>query len=274
MPASHHESTGEVYVGATGVVRVRKGFQMIRPGMTGSTRRSSAWIGLEDAGDVHVWSDPADETGDIGGGHTLLDDAERARADRFRFDRDRARFVLRHAFVRRVLGRYLSVEPAAVAIRVSASGKPELRSPCGISFSLSHADDMTVVAVTRGRCVGVDVERLRHIDDAIGVAEGLFAKPEVELLRSVPPASRSQVFLTLWTRKESFVKALGGGLSIPLDGFVVLAQGDTVVGRPRGPLGALPFIFAQLLKPHGYIGSVTVAGTRVAVHHMDPGMVA
>ncbi len=242
MPASHHESPGEAHLGATG--------------------------------DVHVWSDPADETGDIGSGLTLLDDADRARADRFRFERDRARFVLRHAFARRVLGRYLGVEPAAVAIRMSASGKPELRPPCGISFSLSHADDMTVVTVTRGRCVGVDVERLRHIDDAIGIAEGLFAKPEVEMLRSVPLAARSRVFLTLWTRKESFVKALGGGLSIPLDGFAVLAQGDSVVGRPRGPFGALPFTFAQLLKPHGYVGSVTVAGARVAVHHMDSRMLA
>jgi 4'-phosphopantetheinyl transferase len=204
----------------------------------------------------------------------VLDASELARAERFRFERDRVRFVLRRAFARRVLARYLGVDPSAVTIRRTATGRPELDPPGAISFSTSHSDGTSVIALASGAPVGVDIERLRPIPDAMGIAQGLFAEQEVELLRSVPPASRSRIFLTLWTRKESVVKALGGGLSIALDGFLVLSDGDDEVGRPRSRWGTLPFAFAQLDEPRGYIGAVTVAGAQVAIRHMDPELVA
>ena len=115
----------------------------------------------------------------------MLDEAERAQVGRFRFDRDRVRFVLRRAFARRVLARYLGVHPAAVGIRTSPLGRPELDPSCGLAFNTSHSDGMAVVAVAHGQRVGVDIERVREIDGALDIAEGLFEAREVEWLRSV-----------------------------------------------------------------------------------------
>lgn len=221
-----------------------------------------------------MWSKPVDVTEDLGGNLELLDDAERAQAGRFRFDRDRVRFVLRRAFARRVLARYLGVHPAAVGIRTSLLGRPELDPSCDVAFNTSHSDGMAVVAVAQGQRVGVDIERVREIDDALDIAEGLFAAREVEWLRSVSPGSRSRAFLALWTRKEAVVKALGGGLSIPLDGFTVLADPSRGIGRPGLLRGSQPPVLSDLSEPQGFVGAIALIGPRLTVHHMDEALAA
>jgi len=222
-----------------------------------------------DEGDVDLWSVWVDGADDQAAAFALLDNDERARADRFRFRRDRDRYVVRHAFLRRVLAGYVDADPARVDIRIGAHGKPELHPEYGLSFNASHGDGLAVVSVTRGRRVGVDIERLRTIDDAMDVAAGHLTEREVAQLRSTPQASRSHVFLALWTRKESLVKAVGGGLSIPLNSFDCSAVGQDGMGRPRGPAGDLPFAFLGLDGLDGYVGTVTVEGKRVAIHRMD-----
>jgi 4'-phosphopantetheinyl transferase len=219
--------------------------------------------------EVHVWSKPVDATEDLVGSLELLDDAERVQAGRFRFERDRMRFVLRRAFARRVLARHLDVHPAAVGIRTSLLGRPELDPPCDLSFNTSHSDGMAVVAVAQGQRVGIDIERVREIEGALDIAEGLFAAPEVEWLRSVSPRSCSRAFLALWTRKEAVVKALGGGLSIPLDGFTVLANANRGIGRPGDLPGSLPLLLRDLSEPQGYVGSIALVSPQLTVHHMD-----
>ncbi len=247
--------------------------------MTGSpttalTRLSSPLERVADGGEVQLWSAWVDRAENHAASLALLGDDERARAERFKFLLDRDRFVARHAFVRRVLAGCLGVEPAAVGIRITDRGRPELDPPCGIFFNTSHSDGLAVLAVTRGRRVGVDIERVRHIDDAMILAESHFTEREMEFLRSAPQASRSEIFLTLWTRKESFVKAVGGGLSIPLNGFDSMSVGDDGVGRHRGPFGGLPFAFVGLDGPDDYVGAVTIEGTQVALRNMGQERVA
>jgi 4'-phosphopantetheinyl transferase len=199
----------------------------------------------------------------------MLDDAERDRAERFHFGRDRLRFVLRRAYLRRILAGYLEIEPSAVRIHVSSLGRPRLDPRCDLEFSTSHSEGMAVVAVARGRQVGVDIERFRDVDDALGLASGLFSEPEIDLLRSTPLPARSRVFLGLWTRKEATAKALGIGLAIPLDGFAVLATGADGLGRPHDSRGVWPLVFRELDEPDGFIGAVAQGGSRIAVHHMN-----
>jgi 4'-phosphopantetheinyl transferase len=230
---------------------------------------SSRILHLVERGEVHVWSEPVDATEDLEGNLELLDDAERAQAGRFRFDLDRVRFVLRRAFARRVLARYLGVHPAAVRIRTSRLGRPELDPPCGLAFNTSHSDGMAVVAVAQGQRVGIDIERVREIESALDVAEGLFAAPEVEWLRSVSSGSCSRAFLALWTRKEAVVKALGGGLSIPLDGFSVLANTSRGIERSTDLPGSLSLLLKDLSEPQGYVGSIASVGPQFIVRHMD-----
>jgi 4'-phosphopantetheinyl transferase len=226
-----------------------------------------------DASEVHVWSSPPTGADGPADALALLDDSERARAERFRMKRDRARFISHHAFTRRVLARYLGVVPADIDMRVAAHGKPEIDPGYGVMFNTSRSGGLSLVAVA-GRHVGVDVERVRTLDDVLRLADGLFSDQERQFLRTVPGVFRNKAFLALWTRKESVVKTFGMGLSVPLDSFEV---GDLAVG-PRGPwrgqLGRAPFVVEQLDAPSGWVAAVSVAGTRLSIRQMDPATLA
>jgi 4'-phosphopantetheinyl transferase len=220
-------------------------------------------------GEVDLWMADVDRALDLRASMALLDEVEQARAGRFRAQRDRDRFVARHAFLRRVLAGYVGSPPARVGIRITSTGRPELDAPSPIRFNASHSGGVAVVAVASGRQVGVDIERIRLIADAMDLASTHMTRSEVTSLRSAPAGSRSAVFLALWTRKESFVKAVGGGLSIPLDSFDMSVVGDDGSGRPRGAAGVLPFAFAGFHAPHGCVGTVTVEGTGVRIRRSD-----
>jgi 4'-phosphopantetheinyl transferase len=131
-----------------------------------------------------------------------------------------------------------------------------------LAFSASHSDGLAAVAVTRGRAIGVDVERLRPIDDNLGIARSFFCTSEYVSLAALPEHERNDAFLALWTRKESVVKATGLGLAMPLDGFDVQAASQGM-GRPQGPDGPLPYVFADVKLPAGFAGSVTTGGALV-----------
>ena len=218
--------------------------------------------GRGDAVRVDLWLSriDTDRTADSDPCPRWLDDAERDRAGRFHFELDRARFVCRRSFLREVLAHYLEVEPQQVRLRTTAHGRPELAGDSDVRLNASHSAGLAVVAVTRGPSVGVDIERRRPIEGVLDLADGLFHEREAGWLRAMPDGDRSAAFLRLWTRKESFVKALGYGLSIPLDRFEVLSAGDDGAGRPVGPLGPLPCVFSDLDDLDGYVGAVTVAG--------------
>lgn len=214
---------------------------------------------------VDLWSADVDRGADRHGSLDDLSTDEQERAGRFNFEKDRQRFLARRVFLRNVLSRYAGVSPARIRYRVSALGKPELDPGCGISFSTSHSDGLAVVAIARDRSVGVDVERVRPIADAMDVAERFFSRDEVGSLRSVPEVSRSRHFLTIWTRKESYAKAIGAGLTLPLSEFDVSTQDGVHSGRPRGAQGDGRFLFSSLDTLEGFAVAVTVfEGSAVA----------
>jgi len=209
------------------------------------------------------------EVGNLASEWTVLDDAERNRAVRFRFERDRRRFVQRHAFVRRVLATYVGCDPAAVVIRVDARGKPAIDDRDAPSFNVSHDDDVSVLAIGEGHSVGVDVERIRTIDRVDELAHGLFTPDEIASVQARDPMASSLAFLTLWTRKEAVLKAMGVGLSGPLDGFTVLTGDGTTVGRPRHAGRALPYAFTALEGLPGFVGAVACAGEHLSLTWMN-----
>src|SRR6185295_9129337 len=156
---------------------------------------------------------------------------EHHRAARFHFDRDRQRFLLAHASLRVILGRYLNVAPASLAFAQNEFGKPFLINPeaAGFHFNLSHSEDLALVSVTREREVGVDIEFIRPSFATIDVAEHFFSVAEVYTLTGLDPDYRTQGFFNCWTRKEAYIKARGEGLSLALDSFDVSLAPDVPV---------------------------------------------
>lgn len=175
--------------------------------------------------------------------------------------------MTRRAFLRRVLAGYTGVAPARIRYRISPKGRPELEAATGISFSASHSDGLAVVAVTRERQVGVDLERIRPVPDVLDMAKTVCTPAEYAGLLALPDASRGEAFLRLWTRKESYVKALGVGLGTPL-ADLDLGLGD---GGPRHLPGSDdPFVFAGLDGLDGYVGALAVSGSHVDVRFGEP----
>jgi 4'-phosphopantetheinyl transferase len=157
----------------------------------------------------------------------LLSPAERVRAARFAFDRDRRTFVMSHGILRRVLAAVSRANPARLRFRQGIRGKPYLvDAPPGLQFNLSHTEGFCLVGVTRGAAIGVDVERVRATDDMPQLVRQCFSLAEQRAFDALPPGDRCRAFFKGWTRKEAFIKAIGDGLSYPLENFDVTLAPD------------------------------------------------
>ena len=156
-----------------------------------------------------------------------LDASERERAARFRYDRDRNRFVARRGQLRELLGRDLGVAPGTLQLAEDAHGKPVLLDDPELSFNLSHSSGRALIATARGMAIGCDIEWRNPELACPKVARRLFAPVEYDALTALPPEQWVEGFFNCWTRKEAYVKALGLGLSYPLDAFTVsVAPGE------------------------------------------------
>ena len=146
---------------------------------------------------------------------SVLSAEERARADRFVFEDDRSRYVTGRTALRTLLGQELGLPAAAVPLASSKHGRPLCARLRGrLDFNLSNSGDVAVIAMAPQENVGVDVETLRPVHDALGLSRHYFSSAESRKLESLEPAQRDRAFLTCWTRKEAVLKATGLGLSI------------------------------------------------------------
>ncbi len=218
-------------------------------------------------GRLHVWLLKTGRASDARRLLKTLSTDEVGRAERFRFDRDRTRFVLARGVLRTLLGRYLDAEPATLSFVCNEYGKPALAgewAASGVNFNLSHSHEVVLYAFARGRAVGIDVERVRPELAGEDIAARFFSAPEVEALRGQPADARASAFFSCWTRKEAYIKARGEGLSHPLDGFAVSVDseardvaldvfGDAAEGRR--------WTLISLLPEEGYAAALAAEGT-------------
>lgn len=155
---------------------------------------------------------------------------ERERANRFYFERHRKDFIAAHGILRSILGYYLGTVPAHLTFATQPGGKPYLLIPRDmprIRFNLSHSCGLALLAVALDRDVGVDLERIRALPEALHITERYFTTGERDAIRSLPPREGVDAFFRCWTLKEAYIKARGCGFSLPLNQFeVVFAPGE------------------------------------------------
>ena len=197
--------------------------------------------------------------------HNLATD-EQARAERFYFEKDREHFIVARGVLRAILGGYVNRAPECLSFCYSAYGKPSLAGESdgdAIRFSVSHSHGVALYAVTRGREVGIDLERIRFDLAVAEIAERFFSPREVAMLRTLPTEAQRQAFFRCWTRKESYIKARGEGLSLPLDQFdVSLAPGEpaALLATQQDPSEAFRWSLQELTPAPGYVAALVVAG--------------
>lgn len=195
----------------------------------------------------------------------LLADDERARAARFRFDEHRARFIVFRARLREVLAAELGADPRDVRFDYGERGKPRLAAPwsaSGLEFNLSHSADRALLAVTRGRPVGIDLERTDRKTHCLQLAERFFSQREVAALLALPAQQQRPAFFTCWTRKEAYIKARGEGLALPLADFAVSLVPDEPAQMlwAADPAEVARWRLAALDAGPGFAAALCVAG--------------
>ncbi len=196
---------------------------------------------------------------------------ELARASRFVFEEHRRRFVAARGILRDVLARYLGCTPAALQFRYGRRGKPEVDSGgLDLRFNLSHSGGVAVVAVARGREVGIDVERIRPEAATDAIARRFFSPREVEALAALPPKERLEAFFRCWTRKEAYIKARGEGLRIPLSSFDVSVGREAALLAVRGaPEESSRWTLAELQPGPSYAGALAYEGDELTLTFWD-----
>jgi 4'-phosphopantetheinyl transferase len=176
--------------------------------------------------EVHIWRAlQSVEPSTLARLQSVLDPAEKARAERFLFERDRERFIVARGILRELLGAYIVCAPAQIRFDYGPQGKPSLSAAdlqgSRIRFNASHSHGLAAFAFALDRELGIDVELIRSDFGGEEIAKRYFSREEIAELKSLPHESRAEAFFLCWTRKEAYIKARGEGLQIPLASFSV-----------------------------------------------------
>lgn len=196
---------------------------------------------------IDSWSVRLDVPPETSAGlYATLSDDERHRSARFRFERDRQRFIVAHGVLRDVLAWYLGTRADQVRYVFNEFGKPALSPEFGgrLKFNLSHSADLALIAVAADAEIGVDVEYIRAQPHSAEIARQFFSTTELDHLNSVPSHLHAQAFFSCWTRREAYVKARGEGLAM----------------SPHIPPARRWSLYTLHPAP-GYIGAVAVEGS-------------
>lgn len=161
-------------------------------------------------GEAHVWRIQ-------GAVENYLSPEEQLRADRFILPQDKARFILAHNGLRKILGKYIHELPQEIIFEKSSSGKPYLKNHTQIQFNLSHSENMILCAISQNP-VGIDVEYTNKNIDYLALSKRFFSPKEYELIFSENNLeNKKNLFFKLWTEKEAYYKTLGMGISAGLE---------------------------------------------------------
>lgn len=202
------------------------------------------------SGTLDVWILDLAALADDPGLAEVLDADERARAERFRVEAPRRRYVAARGAVRHLLGAYVGRQPETLGFAYGPAGKPRVDPAAEIGFNLTHSRDVALCAVFGEGDVGIDVEAVRPVRALDRVVERHFSPAERDLWTALPEAERLRGFYRIWTRKEAVLKTAGVGLTRPLE------RVDSTIGT----LDGTTYWLDDLALDEGFRGAV--AATR------------
>jgi 4'-phosphopantetheinyl transferase len=223
--------------------------------------------------EVHVWR--------IGSGLSrvsefrhILAAEELERADRFHFEADRRRSITGRGCLRLLLGKLLQRPAESLRFEYDEFGKPRLplTPERGLRFNVSHSGDLILIAIAKGRAVGVDVEKVRFDFDLESISARFFSFNENDRLTRLTGSRKYDAFFTCWTRKEAYLKARGDGLSLPLDQFDVSFLADEepqLLETRHDPAEAKRWTLRSVAVPSGYVAAVVAEGAGWKLKHQD-----
>jgi 4'-phosphopantetheinyl transferase len=219
-------------------------------------------------GEAHVWRSYLDQDRPtVQALLEFLSPDEQARAGRFYFQKDREHFIVARGVLRVILGRYLNLAPWQLRFAHNQYGKPALSREVDdgrLRFNVSHSHGLALFALTSGRDIGVDLERVRADFASLELAQRFFSPVEVAALQMLSPAAQIIAFFNCWTRKEAYIKARGEGLSYQLHRFTVsLGDGEpALLSTDDEPGEAARWSLIELYPAEDYRAALAVEGAR------------
>jgi 4'-phosphopantetheinyl transferase len=222
-------------------------------------------------GEIHVWRL---DLGLLSGLEPrlagVLSAEEERRSGRFVHERDRAFYIAGRSALRHLLSGYVGVPPEEVPLRIGAHGKPFLDGELRLHFNLSHSAGLALLAVTEVSPVGVDVERVGPIPELEAIAARFFTAGEAREIRMARATEQRRLFFNCWTRKEAYLKAVGGGLSIPLSSVELTVSGEPRLLAIAGDRSAAGQWSLRHLRPApGYVGALAAPATGYRVRRLS-----
>ena len=202
---------------------------------------------------------------------------ESARADRFMHPVGRDDFVVAHGVLRHLLARYAQAQPGDLKFSADPNGKPALDASAGgsnlVSFNLTHSQGRALIAVSDGRSVGIDLEKIKADVKAIPIAQRYFARAELAAIEAAPALLQAATFFRYWVAKEALLKGQGFGLRFPIDEFEVQFDERSLSARigTRTPSRLSSNWTVQMLPVEsGWAAALAVRGTDWSLNLQNP----
>lgn len=195
--------------------------------------------------------------------YNLLCENEKIRAGKYRFAHDQYIFITARAVLRILSGHYLQKDPTQIRFKYGAYGKPYFKEENGLLFNVSHSGGKAIIGFGKVMEMGVDIEKIKDDFDVVDIAGKFFSQSEIKSLTEIAKETQNRAFFRCWTRKESFIKAKGDGLSLPLDSFSVTLDDDRearLIETKWNPCEKDSWRIFSFVPYDNYIGAVSVRG--------------
>lgn len=201
--------------------------------------------------------------------YNILSKDEQIRANHFRFEKDRVQFVLARGILRQLLAGYLSMEASELRFQYTPLGKPYILRDYGLDFNVSHSSSLALFGFTIGRMIGIDIEFMSVNIEFASMVKQFFSPYEIKTLFSLPVSQQAEAFYMCWTRKEALIKAIGIGLSLPLDQFDVTLIPDEpaeILDIRWNHMDKNKWSMLSLSPASRFIGALVIEGETDCVH--------
>lgn len=215
------------------------------------------------ADEVHLWVTDLDlPPKTVESLTSFLNPQEIQKANRFRFPHHRHRYIVARSALRIILGRYLHLHPSEIEFNYSAKGKPSLANPKtqDLQFNMSHSETIALYGITSDCPIGVDIEHLRPMKDAIQLAQRFFCPSEYETIKRLTAENIENAFFKAWTAKEAFLKATGEGLGGGLDQIEIELNSEPIrfVSIAGEVNNIMNWSLVSVMPAESYLGAVVV----------------
>ncbi len=217
------------------------------------------------ANEAHIWLARVDvHKNNISLYKSLLPSEELVRAGKFVRRDDRDSYLLSRVALRDIVSRYLNVGFNDVSFFRNEYGKPFIAKEINrenMECNLSHSGDIVLIGMSKGGKIGIDIERIREMDEMDALVRDYFSTIEQEYFKSLSPGEKIGAFFACWSRKEAYIKARGKGLSYPLDSFSVsVGPGDDAALLHDDHENISEWSLKDIAYSPDYAGAVAVKG--------------